>query len=179
VTNLSEDQVLAALDGLRVKGLAHEVMLSGSRVQKFRHVAREALNVDTNQLVILTELLLRGPQTLGELRGRASRMHPLETTDIVKNILDSMMQRSDPLVRDLPPAPGDRAGRFAHLLCPDLHPLDAPSSGSEVAAARSSSSRVDEGLLARIENLEREVAHLRAAVDRMAHATQSVSGGVS
>jgi uncharacterized protein YceH (UPF0502 family) len=179
VTNLSEEQVLAALDALRSKELAHEVMLSGSRVQKFRHVAREALNVDTNQLVILTELLLRGPQTLGELRGRASRMHPLETTDIVKNILDSLMQRSDPLVRELPAAPGDRAVRFAQLLCPDLHPLDAVSSAGESAQSRSISSVIDEGLLARIENLEREVAHLRAAVDRMAHSTHSVSGGVS
>ena len=168
VTNLSEEQVMDALDGLRGKNLAHEVMLSGSRVQKFRHVAREGLNIDTNQLIILTELLLRGPQTLGELRGRASRMHPLETTDIVKNILDSLMQREEPLVRDLPPAPGDRAARFAQLLCPDLHPLDAPSFISAATSQRATSTVVDEGLLARVENLEREVAHLRAAVDRMA-----------
>ena len=126
VTNLNEEQVLQTLDDLRSKGLAREVMLSGSRVEKFRHVAREVLEIDTNQLVIMAELLLRGPQTIGELRGRASRMHPLETTEIVKNVLDSLMTRPEPLVRELPPAPGDRAPRFAQLLCPTLHPLDAP-----------------------------------------------------
>jgi uncharacterized protein YceH (UPF0502 family) len=83
VLELSEEQVQAALDGLRQKGMAREVMLSGSRVDKFRHVAREALEIDTGELVILSELLLRGPQTIGELRGRAARMHPLETTDVV------------------------------------------------------------------------------------------------
>src|SRR4051812_49801787 len=75
VTNLSEDQVFEALEGLRTKRLANEVMLSGSRVQKYRHIARESLGIQTSELVILTELLLRGPQTIGELQGRASRMH--------------------------------------------------------------------------------------------------------
>jgi uncharacterized protein YceH (UPF0502 family) len=178
VTNLSDDQVMEALDGLRSKGLAHEVMLTGSRVQKFRHVAREVLEIDTNQLVILTELLLRGPQTIGELRGRASRMHPLETTEIVKNILDTLIRRPEPLVKELPPAPGDRAARFAQLLCPDLHPVDAIAHEIPLAVSRQSSTATDEGLLARVENLEREVAHLRAAMDRMlsADAAHAISG---
>ena len=190
VTNLTDEQVLQAIDSLRAKGLAREVMLSGSRVEKFRHIARETLQVDTNQLVILTELLLRGPQTIGELRGRASRMHPLETTEIVKNILDSLMQRPEgrePMIRQLPPAPGtgDRASRYAQLLCPNLHPLDAApapavahhdtatsasissNSSRAVTAAPQHASTPGDEVAQRISALEKEVADLRAAIERI------------
>jgi uncharacterized protein len=132
------------------------------------------LEIDTNQLVILTELMLRGPQTIGELRGRASRMAASigESTEIVKNILDSLMNPGEgktPMVRELPPArgSGDRAVRYAQLLCPDLHPLDAPSPMASRPDALSKAS--DSSLVTRIENLEQEVAQLRAAVQRMAH----------
>jgi len=187
VTNLNEEQVLQALDDLRGKGLAREVMLSGSRVEKFRHVAREVLEIDTNQLVIMAELLLRGPQTIGELRGRASRMHPLESTDIVKNVLDSLMTRPQPLVRELPPDPGDRAPRYAQLLCPNLHPLDAPALASSSARGGSGSTpsereydarisgrklqaHADPDLTQRVEQLEAEVARLRQAMQKIAAA---------
>lgn len=166
VLNLTEEKVMEAVDELREKNFVREVVLSGSRVDKFRHMAREALGVDTNQLVILAELLLRGPQTVGELRGRASRMHPLESTDIVKNILDSLMNRSEapPLVRELPPAPGDRSPRYAQLLCPSLHPLDA------APVTRAAIDASDADLLSRLESLEKEVAQLRAIVKHLVEA---------
>jgi len=170
ITNLNEEQVMQTLDDLRAKGLAREVMLSGSRVEKFRHVAREVLEVDTNQLVILTELLLRGPQTIGELRGRASRMHPLESTEIVKNILDCLMSRPEPLIRELPPLPGDRAPRYAQLLCPNLHPLDAPPVSARSDTPRAESPADDIDLVARVQHLENELAQLRAQVKRLAEA---------
>ena len=111
-----ESAVLDALDRLRAKGFVHEVNLAGSRVPKYRHVAREALEVSTGELVVLAELLLRGPQTVGELRGRASRMHPLESTEVVANLLRSLRERDRPLVERLPPAPGTRAERFRQRL---------------------------------------------------------------
>ncbi|MCI0362711.1 MAG: YceH family protein [Phycisphaerales bacterium] len=168
VTNLSEEQVLQALDGLRGKGLAREVMLSGSRVEKFRHVAREVLEVSTSELVILTELLLRGPQTIGELRGRASRMHPLESTEIVKNVLDSLMARAEPMVRELPPAPGDRAARYAQLLSPDLHPIDAAAPASPGKDLSERAAGAGSNLEDRVERLESELAELRQVVQRIA-----------
>jgi uncharacterized protein YceH (UPF0502 family) len=167
VTNLSEEQVLIAIDGLRAKGVVREVMLSGSRVQKFRHVTREVIDVDTNQLIVLTELLLRGPQTLGELRGRASRMHPLETTEIDKNIIDSLINRPEPLVKELPPLPGDRAVRYAQLLCPTLHPLDAPPSQAYASPAPAAST-AGADVLARVEQLEREVSQLKSSLRQLA-----------
>jgi uncharacterized protein len=180
VTYLTEEQVLQALDGLRAKGLVREVMLTGSRVVKYRHVAREALDIDTNQLVILTELLLRGPQTLGELRGRASRMHPLESTEVARNVLESLANRPEPLVRELPPAPGDRAPRYAQLLCPNLHPLEAPSRPAfEHAAADSFPvGEADEGELARrVSRLEQELREVREVVNRLAEALGEAAVG--
>ena len=93
VVEIDEERALAALDELRGRGLVHEVVLTGSRVPKFRHLSRELLQVNTSELVILAELLLRGPQTVGELRGRASRMHPLESLEVVGNLLDAMRSR--------------------------------------------------------------------------------------
>jgi uncharacterized protein YceH (UPF0502 family) len=188
VTNFSDEQVFDALESLRVKGLVREVMLTGSRVQKYRHIAREVIEIGTSELVILAELLLRGPQTIGELRGRASRMHPFESTEIVKNVLDSLMSRAEPLVKQLPPAPGDRAARYAQLLCPELHPLDAgPPAASEGggmsggrgpwAAGRSGEAAAgaarDQDLIERVEALEREVAQLRQAIDTLGQSAQA------
>jgi uncharacterized protein YceH (UPF0502 family) len=157
-------------------------MLSGSRVEKFRHVAREVLDVDTNQLVILAELLLRGPQTVGELRGRASRMSAagaLDSIEIVKNVLDSLMARTEPLARELPPAPGDRAPRFAQLLCPNLHPVDSPGPARTIqrddsvgssSLSSPSTARSDTDLLRRVQQLESEVAQLRRTIQAITQA---------
>jgi len=171
ITDLTEERAMETLDSLRNKGLVREVMLSGSRVQKFRHVAREALEIGTSELVIVAELLLRGPQTNGELRGRASRMHPLETTDIVKNVLDSLLHRPEPLVQELPPAPGDRAPRYAQLLCPKLHPLDAPPPPSAASAsANAAHHAASSQLTQRVEELEHQVTELKRTVARLSEA---------
>lgn len=179
ITNYDEDTVLDALDSLRGKGLARQVEMSGSRVPKYRHVAREALEVDTSQLVVLTEMLLRGPQTLGELRGRASRMHPLESLDVVKNILATLMERAEPLVKELPPAPGSRAERYAHLLCPSLIPKEGamPSAAARTPTTPHAVTSAASGALEqRVDELEQEVRELKDAVARIEAALgQSVS----
>ncbi|MBL9150313.1 MAG: DUF480 domain-containing protein [Phycisphaerae bacterium] len=171
VVTIDEDRALRALDGLRAKGLAREVSLAASRVEKFRHVAREALGVSTSELVLLAELLLRGPQTVGELRGRASRMHPFESLEATQTILEAMAAREQPLVRELPPSPGSRAKRWMQLLAPALHPLDAPgasdSDGDDTEPRHADGTpRVSDERLAAIESrlaaLEATVAELVA-----------------
>jgi uncharacterized protein YceH (UPF0502 family) len=168
VVTIDEDRALRALDGLRAKGLAREVSLAASRVEKFRHVAREALGVSTGELVLLAELLLRGPQTVGELRGRASRMHPFESLEAVQTILEAMAARETPLVRELPPSPGSRAKRWMQLLAPALHPLDAPgaSDDGDPPVHADGTPRVSDDRLAAIESrlasLETTVADLVA-----------------
>lgn len=172
VTSLSEERVFDAIDKLRGRGLVRELMLSGSRVSKFRHMAREVMEVTTSELVILTELMLRGPQTLGELRGRASRMHPIESLEEAQAILSALMAKAEPMVRELPPAPGSRAKRYVQLLCPDLHPLDHVSGDVGAADDGDDSPRgsgaAAPGLAARVERLEAEVETLRLALQKLA-----------
>ena len=168
VLTLSEDDVLDSLDSLRAKQLAREVMMTGSRVSKYKHVARETLDVDTNQLVVLIELLLRGPQTVGEIRGRASRMHQLDSVDAVEALLDGLMRREPAIVQRLAPAPGSRASRYAQLLCHDLHPTDVAAAPVMRAAAPPAA---DPGLVERVAQLEREVAQLKELI------ATSTSGG--
>lgn len=173
VLTMEEGETFEALEGLRSKGLVVRVDMAGSRVNKYRHQAGEALHVRQGELAILAELLLRGPQTLGELRGRASRMYPLESIDVVKNMLRALAEREEPLVRDLPPTPGSRAERYAQLLCPDLHPADAPLAAPEPARAAPAPSPATghaAGLTHRMVQLEAQVEMLRAALRRLAAA---------
>lgn len=166
VVEWDEDRVYDAVDSLRAKGLVREANLSGSRVAKFRHLAREVLEVDTPQLVLLTELLLRGPQSIGDLRGNASRMHPIESIDAARAVLDSLMSRPEPMVKEAPPPPGGRARLFLQLLCPDLHPVAAGAATAETSAALPSAGGA--GMSARLDALEAEVARLRDAVRTLA-----------
>jgi uncharacterized protein YceH (UPF0502 family) len=168
VLTMAEGDAFEALEGLRAKGLVVRVDMAGSRVNKYRHQAGDALHVRSAELAILAELLLRGPQTLGELRGRASRMHPLESLDVVKNMLRALAEREEPLVRELPPAPGSRAERYVQLLCPDLHPLDAPAAAPAVASTGMALSPAAGGLADRVSSLEAEVRSLRDALRRLA-----------
>ncbi|MHC4993059.1 MAG: DUF480 domain-containing protein, partial [Planctomycetota bacterium] len=174
VLNVAEERVLEALDSLRGKELVREVMLHGSRVEKFRHHAREVLQISTSELVVLAELLLRGPQTVGELRTRASRMNQLESLEAVEAILQSLGARDQPLAQKFPPAPGSRAPRFAQLLCPELHPIEegpaviaathveAPSPGKPAIA----------DLSARVERLEAEVARMAQVLGSLLDKTE-------
>ncbi|MEM7228932.1 MAG: YceH family protein [Planctomycetota bacterium] len=167
VMTLSEEQVLCALDSLRTKQLAREVMMSGSRVTKYKHNAREGLDIDTRELVVMAELLMRGPQTVGELRTRASRMHALDSTDVVQNIVNNLMAREPAMARKLAPGPGSRAPRYAQLLCPDLHPLDAPAEVGSSSTPAASAQAADSGLADRVSTLEREVAQLKVLLESL------------
>jgi len=163
VLTMSEDQVFAAVESLRAKHLAVRVEQATGRVHKFKHIAGETLQVRGGGLAILAELLLRGPQTLGELRGRASRMHPMETLEQARDYVRGLTDRAEPLVKEVPSAPGSRAERYVQLLSADLHPLEltAKVAAASPPAAASSSSP---GLTARVEELEREVARLSGAI---------------
>lgn len=168
VTDLSEERVYDAVDSLRRKGLVREVMLSGSRVSKFKHEVRERFAISLEEMVILAELWLRGPQSPGELRGRASRMHPLGPVEDVQRTLEGMKGPREavggPLVREIAPGPGERAHRFAQVVCPDLHPI---TPAAERPAPAREASGAGEGLLDRVRQLEAEVGDLKARLERL------------
>jgi uncharacterized protein YceH (UPF0502 family) len=153
ILTLEEYQVEGALDRLIQKYLARRVFPGNSRVEKYCHNGKDGLGLDAPSLAIVAELLMRGPQTAGELRGRAGRMASIESLDQLAQLLAPLIEHG--MVRSLPPAPGSRAERYAQLLCPDLHPLDAKPS------ANSSETSASPGLAARVDTLEAEVASLR------------------
>lgn len=165
VTQMSEDEVFDALEALRGKGLAVRVDAPGLRVHKYKHSAGEKLGVRRHGLAILAELLLRGPQTLGELRGRASRMAEMESIEETRDMLATLMQREEPLVRELPPSPGTRAERYVQLLSPEAHPTEAAPAAVAPRPAGAGSP-----LAERVEKLEAEVQSLRSALRRLAEA---------
>ena len=167
VLNLTEDQVFDAVEKLREKQLVVRVDAAGSRVHKYKHMATEVLRCRAGELAVLAEMLLRGPQTLGELRGRASRMAPMATLDDAKAMLRALMERDEPLAKEIPPAPGSRAERYQQLLCPDLHPVEV---STPTPAAVSSPVSAAGGVADRVARLEQEVVNLRAAIMKLAAA---------
>lgn len=169
ITELSDDEVFDAIETLRRKNCAREVMLSGSRVQKFRHVAREALNVSTEELVLVAELLLRGPQSLGDLRIHASRMVPsgLDSLETTQKLLEGLMTRDPPMVKQVPPPPGSRAALYVQLISPDLHAIP-DGSGSMGSASASTSSAATSDLEPRVRALEAQIVELRRVISALA-----------
>ncbi len=157
VLELSEDEVQDAVESLRGKGLSVRVDQVGARVSKHKHAAGEVLAARQGELAILAELLLRGPQTLGELRGRASRMHPMETLEDARAYLRALAERPEPMVREIP---GGRAPRWEQLLAEG--PTETPAGTVEVAAASNEPS-----LKQRLETLEMQVRELTERLARL------------
>lgn len=166
ITSIDDNTAISALISLRNKGLVVQQDSPGQRTARYRHSFKEGASVNTPEMVLLAEMLLRGPQTLGELRGRASRMHPFESLDMVRNTLEQLMNRPEPLVKLLPPSPGSRAERYAQLLAPDVHPIDESTEVFNTPAAPGQPAQ--QTLAQRVSHLEGEVATLRAALSKIA-----------
>lgn len=154
VMDLDEDAARQALHGLEDKGLGGRARGSDGRVTKYEHWLGEAFNFSRAETALICVLLLRGPQTPGELRGRTERMHRFdELTDVAAG-LQKLMDREPPLVAILPRQPGTKEARYAHLLSGNVEaamvqpvPSTAPAGGGDA----------DE----RIVRLETEMAALR------------------
>ena len=116
VMSLGEETVEACLKRLQQNHVAQTYYPSGSRVAKYQHMMREVFSLDDAKLALLTLLLLRGPQTCGELRGRTSRMYPFASVESVERSLDDLAACEPALVMQLPRAPGTKESRWAHLL---------------------------------------------------------------
>jgi len=139
VMHLDEQSVSEAVRDLRMNRLAVEVSSRSARVVKFSHKAGERLELDEPSVAILAELLLRGPQTPGELRGRVSRMSAIASLGELDGLLNGLIARQ--MVVQLSPLPGSRAVRFMQLLAPELHdPGSAPSSPAAAGTAQVSPS---------------------------------------
>ena len=116
VVRFDEDTVARATESLREKKLVHQVDRSESRVSKYRHVIYEAMNLGRPAVAVLAVLMLRGAQTVGEIRTRSNRLYDFTSLDEVDLTLNALMSREPPLVVRLPRQTGQKEVRYAHLL---------------------------------------------------------------
>ena len=157
VTSYTENQVSDAVETLREKNLAYVFYGSTSRVPKYKHVMPEVMHLSHPEVAVMCVLMLRGAQTLGEVRGNASRLHEFSSLEEVEQTLNGLITRDEPLVARLPRQPGQKEGRFAHLLSGEIN-LEALAAESE---------RVAPSISSRRSSLEEKVDELAAEVERL------------
>ena len=162
VVKYDERTVEDAIDTLRTKNLVYIFYGAESRVPKYKHMMREVYTLSPQELAVMCVLMLRGPQTVGEIRGRTGRLHEFAELREVEETLDGLARRDEPLVLKLPRQSGQKDARYTHLLsgAPALEESDEEHASQ--ASPRSSSSRWAES--ERVARLEAEVAGLRGEV---------------
>jgi hypothetical protein len=169
VLRLDEDEVVPATVMLRRRGLLRQIQPAGSRVTKYEQLLGEEMEIDRRGLAVLGVLMLRGPQTPGELYARTARLEPFADLADLEGVLESLIARQpEPLVARLPRRPGQKEVRFAHLLAGEPPQSDAPEAAEErTAPPRDAGAGADRvGALERtVEELRAEVAALRAELD--------------
>jgi uncharacterized protein YceH (UPF0502 family) len=157
VTNFDEETARLALRNLSEKQLAGMARGADGRVAKYEHHLQEVFNFTRPETAIMCVLLLRGPQTPGELRGRGERMHRFEDLDEVLSGLQQLMRREPPLAKALGRRPGTKEIRYAHLLSGDVEAWEPPSETGYSGGVTDDNERVA--------HLEAQVATLQSEVD--------------
>jgi len=165
VMTLDEDAVRDALSALQSQRLAGPASGADSRVTKYEHRLQEVYNFTRGEIAVLCVLLLRGPQTPGELRGRTERMHRFEDLDQVQAALQRLMQREPPLAAVLPRQPGTKEARYAHLMSGDID-YSTPEHAATGAPTTGSGSN-DSDLRERVAQLEQTVTDLRSRIEEL------------
>jgi uncharacterized protein YceH (UPF0502 family) len=161
---LDENAVRTALHNLQIKRLAGPAGGADSRVTKYEHRIQEVFNFTRAETAVIDVLLLRGPQTPGELRGRGERMFRFEELSDVQATLQRLIERDPSLVKMLPRQPGTKESRYAHLLCGDVEGWEAPAESAASAPA-------DDERLIRLESevseLKKQIAELQASLEQL------------
>jgi uncharacterized protein len=169
VMTLDEDDLRQALHGLERKQLAGRSRASDGRVTKYEHWLGEAFNFTRAETALMCVLLLRGPQTPGELRGRTERLHTFDEIQDVHGGLQKLMERSPALVAVLPRLPGTKEARYAHLLCGPVESISMPvepGAGEPTAPNSAYDERIAQ-LETTVDELRRQVAVLGERLERL------------
>ena len=165
VMMLDESAVRQALDSLDEKRLSGQTSTADSRVPKYAHRLQEVFNFDRRETAVLCVLLLRGPQTPGELRGRSERMYKFDDLGVVESALHRLMEREPPLVKKLARQPATKESRYAHLLAGEVEEWSAPVEAQPVATPGSQNDERIAYLETEVQSLRKEVADLRQQVE--------------
>lgn len=152
VVSYNEQTVSRTLDALRDKNLVYVFYGSTSRVPKYKHMLPSVYELEPPEVAIVCVLMLRGAQTLGELRDRTGRLYEFSGLGEVNDTLDALAKKDEPLVVKLERQPGQKEARFAHLLSGEVASYTPP----ERSVSRSPAGNE------RIENLEREMENLKS-----------------
>ena len=164
IVHYDEGTVAHAIETLRVRSLVRAIQQSGSRVTKFRHLLGETMGLTTRYTAVLGVLMLRGPQTLAEIKTRTSRSVEFATLEEVESVLDGMIDRQPtPLVVRLPRQPGQKELRYGHLLAGEVT-YDASEAASSREEPHARSDRIA-ALEAAVSELRNELADVRAQLD--------------
>ena len=162
VVAFDERTVVWALESLRDRKLARVVTTADGRVPKYRHVLDEALGLKSPEMAVMCVLMLRGAQTVGEIRTRTERLYPFSALSFVETTLEDLMTRDVPLVSKLPRQAGRKEPRYAHLLAGEVV-LAAETEGAEAEATTAATAgRGGEGVGGRVARLEEELRAVRA-----------------
>jgi uncharacterized protein YceH (UPF0502 family) len=162
VMSISEETVHDVLHRLIQKKLVTEVAQAGARVTKYEHRVRIKWSLEQDKLAILTILMLRGPQTAGEIRTRSGRIHDFSSVADVEAGLQFLMDKFPPLVARLARAPGTKESRYAHLLSGE-----ELLAQHEVASAFSSNTETNMPRQDRIAHLEEELVRLNSEIEKL------------
>lgn len=161
VMSISEDTVLDVLQRLVQRRLVSEVRQASARVPKYEHRMRMKWSLEQDKLAVLTMLMLRGPQTAGEIRTRCGRLHDFASVGDVETALQFLIDKYPPLVARLARAPGTKEARYAHLLSGEER-VEQQATAASFSAELAAPVRTD-----RVAKLEEEVAQLRSEVESL------------
>lgn len=193
IMDLDASDIQEALKSLQERHLVgHVLPAPGGRADRYKHQIEATLGWGPRDCAIMAELMLRGPQTAGELRSRCSRMAAFESLDIVMNVLDDLAHREQPLVATLPREPGRSAVRYTHLLYPEEEqpaaesPIDTadtapppagrPTGAASPALAPNLDESVIQALESRITDLESDIHDLQSQVDQLTQKLDQLMG---
>lgn len=160
VVTYDETTVTNTLERLRDRNLVYVFYGSTSRVPKYKHMVPSVYELEPSEVAVMCVMLLRGPQTLGELRTRTERLHDFQNLGEIQETLDGLIRRDEPLVMRLERQPGQKEARFAQLL---TGPIDVEAYTAAAVATRSG--RGDGG--ERMEKMEEEILQLRQEVEAL------------
>jgi uncharacterized protein YceH (UPF0502 family) len=165
VVDYDEREIQDALQRLARRGWTRLASGAGSRAAKYRQLFDEALGLDSDEIAVLTVLMLRGAQTPGELNQRTARLHPFRSIGEIHETLDRLLSRE--LVARLDRQPGQKEERYLHLLGATDAGSSAQTTYAAVTASAPTPPRIETELERRVSDLEAEVARLSAALDRI------------